>query len=241
MKISNDVADVLANSRVEEDKSYLLYLPNEQFDRKLYLNVNKVLVAIGGKWNRSAGAHIFTEPLADTLDEILLTGEYTNWKKDFQFYETPELLALKLVEMAGILPGEHVLEPSAGLGSIAQFMPGCDCVELMPESSGHLIDEGYNVVGEDFIQFMSNDYDVIVANPPFFRQQDIDHVNHMLDLAKRRVVSVMSVSVLWRSNQKAQNFRDRIMTLGGTFEELPEGMFSESGTSVKTCIVCVDV
>lgn len=236
MNINKEVSDVLANSTVDDCK---LFLP-EQLDRKLYLAVNKVLVAIEGKWNRSAKAHIFKECPVDLIDSIVLTGEYADWKKNFQFYETPLELAKKLIELADIREGETVLEPSAGRGAIAKLIPACDCVELYERNQNHLMDIGYNVVGDDFMKFEKR-YDVIIANPPFTKQQDIDHVNHMIDIAKRRVVSVMSASVLWRSNRKAKEFRNRITALGGSIDELPVKTFATSGTNIGTCLVCVDV
>ena len=48
MKINNTVLDVLGNCRVEEN---VLFLP-ANLDRKVYTDVNKVLEALGGKWNR---------------------------------------------------------------------------------------------------------------------------------------------------------------------------------------------
>ena len=237
MRISDEVANVLANSRVEDNK---LYLPNVQLERKLYMAVNKVLEAIKGKWNRGAKAHVFESSPADIIDEILLTGEYVDEKKEFQFFETPTELAERLVELADINEGERVLEPSAGKGRIASLMPGCDCVELNEANKAYLEENGFKVVGDDFMAF-EGEYDVIVANPPFTRQQDIDHVNHMMDMAKRRVVSVMSSSVMWRDNKKAVEFRDRVKSLGGYFEDLPEKAFAKSGTNVRTCLVCVDM
>lgn len=237
MEISNEVANILANSRTEGNN---LYLPEGQLDRKLYTAVNKVLVAIKGKWNRGAKAHIFTESPADIIEDILLTGEYTCHKKEYQFFETPISLAQSLVDMAEIREGETVLEPSAGHGRIATLIPSCDCIELSPDNRAHLKTEGFNLVGDDFLNF-NGLYDVIVANPPFSKQQDIDHVNHMIDLASRRVVSVMSASVTFRDNKKTVLFRERIADLGGTIELLLENTFAESGTNVHTCVVCVDV
>lgn len=237
MKINDAVANVLANSRVDGNK---LFLPEGQLDRKLYVAVNKVLTAIKGKWNRGAAAHVFNESPIDTIDEILLTGEYVDQKKEFQFFETPTQLAEQLVEMADIQEGESVLEPSAGKGRIAKLMGSCDCVELNQENREHLESNGFKLVGENFLE-LDNQYDVIVANPPFSKQQDIDHVNLMLDLAKRRVVSVMSASVMFRDNKKTVSFRERIKSLGGTIELLPEKIFAESGTNVRTCVVAVDV
>lgn len=237
MRISDEVANVLANSEVIDDK---LFLPGAQLDRKLYVAANKVLEAIGGKWNRQSKAHIFADSPAEIIDDILMTGEYVDAKKENQFFETPVDLAQRLVEMADIREGETVLEPSAGKGRIATLIPDCHCVELNDENREHLIKNGFDVVGEDFMTF-DNQYDVIVANPPFAKQQDIDHVNKMLDIARRRVVSVMSASVTFRDNKKTVEFRERIEDLGGSIEMLPEKTFSESGTNVRTCVVCVDV
>jgi type I restriction-modification system DNA methylase subunit len=170
MKITNDVSNVLANSKAESNK---LYLPEGQLERKLYMAVDKCLKALGGKWNRSAKAHIFQKDVEFIVEEVVLTGEYT-------------------------------------------------------------------VVGDDFINF-SEKYDVIVANPPFTKQSDIFHINHMIELAKRRVVSIASSSVLFRDNKKTIDFRNRITDLGGTITPLTEKSFAESGTNVNTCIVCVDV
>ena len=237
MKINDDVANVLANSKIEGNN---LFLPEGQLDRKLYVAVNKVLEATKGKWNRKERAHVFNTSPADMIEEILLTGEYVDEKKEFQFFETPSNLAQQLIEMADIQDGESVLEPSAGKGRIAKLIGFCDCVELNPENRKYLKAEGFKLVGEEFLEF-DGQYDVVVANPPFSKQQDIDHVNRMLDIAKRRVVSVMSASVMFRDNKKTVSFRERIKSLGGTIELLPEKIFAESGTNVRTCVVAVDV
>ena len=237
MKVQNEVGNVLANSKIEDNK---LFLPEGQLDRKLYIAENKVLVAINGKWNRSAKAHIFDESPADIIDSILLSGEYTDKKKEFQFFETPQFLAEKIVSLAGIKEGETVLEPSAGKGAIAKLLNGCHCVELNQENRNFLIKSGFTVVGENFMDFCKH-YNVIVANPPFSKQQDIEHINKMIDLATRKVVSIASASVLFRTNKKTVAFRKRIDLLGGTIEMLPGETFAKSGTNVQTCIVCVDV
>jgi type I restriction-modification system DNA methylase subunit len=236
MEITNEVANVLANSRIEGNN---LYLPEGQLERKLYVAVNKVLESIKGKWSRKEKAHIFSDSPLGIVEEILLTGEYIDEKKEYQFFETPIELAKQLVQMANIQEGETVLEPSAGKGRIAGLITGCDCIELNPDNQQYLKDNGFNIIDTDFLSFWE-DYDVIVANPPFSKQQDIAHVKHMIGLAKRRVVSVMSASVLFRDNKKTVDFRNLIEELGGTIEPLPDNIFAESGTNVKTCVVCVD-
>jgi len=238
MKINNEVSDVLGNSLIKGNN---LVLPEGQLDRKLYMAVNKVLECIGGKWNRKAKAHVFNTNPDEILEQILQSGEYTDAKKEYQFFETPILLAEKLVEMADLVGDELVLEPSAGKGAIARFIDKsqCTCIELNEDNRNILLSKGFNVVHDDFLTFDIK-YDVIIANPPFSKQQDIDHVLHMIKLAKIRVVSVMSASILFRSNKKTNDFRKYIESLGGIITALPEKTFSESGTNVNTCVVLVN-
>ena len=237
MKISNDVANVLGNSRIDNGK---LYLPAGQLERSLYLAANKVLEAIGGKWNRKEKAHLFDQPVSDILEEILLTGEYANAKTEYQFFETPGELALYLVALADIRPGETCLEPSAGRGAIAYYMtPNVQCVELNPAFCEILMANDFKVVCGDFLKLIKP-YDVIVANPPFSKQQDIDHVTHMIELARRRVVSVMSASIRFRTNRKTVEFLELLERQDGEIIDLPDNSFRESGTGVRTCVVRCD-
>lgn len=241
MKISNDTANVLGNSVVEES---VLYLPEGQLDRKLYQDVNKVLVAIGGKWNRKQEGHIFDSDPSDKLDQILLSGEYTNEKTMYQFFETPPDIAELLIEKANIETGQSILEPSAGNGSIVDKIYdsgfNCDCIEINPKCREVLKAKNYNIVADDFLKFEQK-YDIIIANPPFTKKQDIDHVTHMIALANCRVVSIMSASILFRTNKKTENFRKLIDNKDGKIEELPEKSFKESGTNVNACIVIADI
>ena len=235
MRISNDVADVLADSSVTDNK---LFLPNIKLERGLYLELNNVLTSIGGKWDRKEGAHIFKEDVSKIVEGILLTGEYTDAKREFQFFQTPMNLVHKMVDIAGIQVGETVLEPSAGLGRIASMLRRCDCIELNPENVKTLIGQGFNVTQGDFLE-MDLSYDVVVANPPFSKQQDVDHITKMISIAERKVVAVASAAVLFRTNKKTVAFRELVASYGGTITPLPEGTFKESGTNVNTCLVVV--
>ncbi len=236
MKASNAAIDVLANSRTDGN---ILYLPPQQLDRPLYMAVNKALEALGGKWNRKEKGHIFPDDPSGAIEQLLQTGEYISAKVEYQFFETPEWLAVKMVELACVREGEWVLEPSAGRGAIARHIPGCDCVELNPDNRRYLEENGFNVVGEDFLAF-NQPYDAIIMNPPFTRQQDVDHITHAITLAGRVVIAIASASVLFRTNRKTEEFREMVWGYGGTIEPLPEGTFKESGTAVNTCLVVVE-
>jgi hypothetical protein len=86
--LTPEVTAVITHSTITGNQ---LVLP-ASLERKLYESVNKVLLNAGGKWNRSAKAHVFNgDPLAK-LGLILETGVAIDEKKKWQaFYTPPEL------------------------------------------------------------------------------------------------------------------------------------------------------
>lgn len=89
------------------------------------------------------------------------------------YFATPEPLGLKMVEWANIRFGEKVLEPSAGHGAIARFLPeSADRTLIEPSSEllsrAALASPGSRTLGERFEDLnVVNKYDAIVMNPPF--------------------------------------------------------------------------
>ena len=236
MRVNNDVTAILSASTFED---LLLFLPDGQLDRKMYMAVNKVLTDLGGKWNRAKKAHVFTIDPADIIDEICITGQYTTRKKELQFFETPDSIAADIVDRAEIQEGESVIEPSAGHGRIASKYPSISCIEIDSHNCDVLREKGFHVLQGDFLESMER-ADVFIANPPFTKQQDVDHVTHMIGLANRRVVAIMSASLLYRENKKTLQFRELLTHYDHEIIELDEGAFKESGTNVKTIILVLD-
>ena len=244
MKINNTVLDVLGNCRVEEN---ILYLP-ANLDRKVYIEVNKVLEVLGGKWNRKAGGHVFDHCPADEIDEAILTGECTDKKKEFQFFPTPPELAEKLCNLAHISEDTTVLEPSCGKGNIADAVwkrkpKRLLGIELNKDMGQYLEGKPYEVIlGQDFLQYEGEQWDRIVMNPPFTRQQDIDHVMKAYELLAPGgiLVSVMSSSIWFRTNKKAEDFRSFIESVPYSSFVLPEDSFKESGTMVRACVIAIE-
>lgn len=220
-----------------------------QLDRKLYEQVAKVIEAAGGKWNRKAGAHLFATDASDRLEQILATGEVDLPKDEFNFFPSPAAVVARLLELARLRTGMSVLEPSAGRGDIAVA-----CIlartkvtahELMDANADFLIslsDFDMHVVRGDFLAAVPTEqFDRVVMNPPFMKQQDIRHVMHALKFLKPGglLVSVMSASVAFRDNRLTQAFRDLVHLRGGDIEDLPPGSFKASGTMVNTVIVTI--
>lgn len=219
-----------------------LELPtDDQFSN--YAQVKKALLTAGGKYKRCGFE--FTED-AQQIKDRLLGGEVINDKKKFQFFATPEPLAKKLVKMADIQPHHCILEPSAGQGAISNLIleinKDCTVVELMPENIKALTRQGYNVTEGCFLKHGSDDiglFDRVVANPPFTKNQDIDHIKHMFSMLKPggKIISMASKSWIHGSQKKQVVFRDWLDDVDATITEVPVGAFKESGTSISTVIV----
>lgn len=243
MKVNNRVIEVLDKCRIEGNT---LFLPAEKLERSDYVAVNKTLEDLGGKWNRKAKGHVFDCCPKDDIESVILTGEVTDRKKEFQFFPTPRRIAEHLCDLAEIHTDSFVLEPSCGKGDLADVIwernPGkLYAIELNPDMEKSLIGKPYDTyVGKDFLEFeKSNYWDRIIMNPPFSKQQDIAHVLKAFEVLRPTgiLVAIMSASILFRTNKKTIAFREFLDRQGAEIEELPEGAFKESGTMVRTCIV----
>lgn len=141
--ITDDVRDVLSRSTITADR---VVLPPGQLDRKLYERVNKALEGAGGKWNRSAKAHVFTRDPREALGMVAAQGVVTNVKQALQSFYTPDDLAEKLVLTAGLrnttisdvaASVPLVLEPSIGAGAIA--------LAAIRATLGRMFIDGYDI------------------------------------------------------------------------------------------------
>lgn len=237
--------------RVEIHPNNIVKLPNVQLDRKTYEEVAKKLQGIGGSWKGGKiSGFVFPHDPTERIAQIQ-NGETVNLKKDFQFFETPETLADQLVKLANISDGDRVLEPSAGRGAIIQAVrrKSAKChisaVELMPENAAFLKTKtlAWGIVfdDEDFLTWGSGSkpYQKIIANPPFSKNQDIDHVLKMWEhlAVGGRLVSVMSKHWQLSENRKERDFRNWIDEVGAEVFELEPGTFSDSGTKVSSVII----
>ncbi len=239
--IPNEVLEILKRSRCEENK---LYLPH-QLPRELYTQTDKVIKLIGGKWNRSSGAHVFEGDCAERVDEAVIAGEVTDFKKLYQFYETPPDLARRMVAIAQVRAGDRVLEPSAGRGAILKALPPAvhrTAVELNAEMS-ELYAHAHAVHFKNFLQCNGELglFDRVTANPPFRNGQDVEHVRHMFGLLKHDgvLVTVMSPAWQYRADRKHAEFRAWLEALDHDVEDLPEGTFNASGTNVRSLLVTI--
>jgi hypothetical protein len=108
----------------------------------------------------------------------------------WDFYPTPPLLVQQMLELADIQPHHRVLEPSAGAGDIcfqlrASGVKHIDCFEKHPLLQKALQLQGYNLIGDDFLNSTPQPlYDRIIANPPFSRGGVANHTQHAYQFLK---------------------------------------------------------
>jgi SAM-dependent methyltransferase len=235
--------EVLMKSRLD---GVVLKLPSYQLDRPLYSKVKKMLEGIGGKWNRKAQGFIFMHNPRPLLDRIVKQGATINLKQDFQFFETPAKIAKLMVKYAKIKPGELVLEPSAGRGAIIDHIPKDAKIfacEIMKPNLQILKSKDVNILCNDFMSLEERPmFDKIVANPPFSKDQDIDHIMKMYRILRNggRLVSLSSPSWTFKSFKKSKFFRDFLNRVDAKLIYLPEKTFKESGTNIATIMIIID-
>ena len=166
------------------------------------------------------------------------------------YFPTPAPVVDLMLQRARITDGMKVLEPEAGSGHIADAIraahPGAsvDTIEIASSLRDILVLKNYRVMAFDFLDFENDQerpYDRILMNPPFERQQDIDHVRKAYSLLAPGgiLVSVMSPSSEFRSDCKSTEFRAWLDKLNATCENLPAGSFKASGTGVSTRLLTI--
>lgn len=241
MKIKKEILNILDRCTMEIGEKNIVYLPLGQLDRKTYMAVNKCLEAIGGKWNRKEKGHIFKDYPVDIFENLLLTGEVEDIKKEFQFFETPKELAKQMIEMAELKEGDDILEPSAGQGAIADEIKIGDLFvnELNKKNYKVLLEKYKQATNYDFMESRLGLFDKIIMNPPFSKQQDVDHILRAFDHLKTSgiFVSIVSESPFFRENKKSVKFRKFLEDNNAELIKNPEGTFKESGTMVNTRII----
>lgn len=186
------------------------------------------------------------EPEEDTG----LNRPKTTLAKNYGFFPTPNKPAEDLIEMAPLYrekgkPRPTVLEPSAGTGNLARRLVEkgaiVDCIEVQPELASQLAStKKYRTVTlSDFLRVEPNPdalYDLVVMNPPFDLERDIDHVMHALKFLKPEgcLVAIMSAGTELRETKKSIAFRALMKKMNARFSDLPAGSFSSVGTNVNT-------
>jgi type I restriction-modification system DNA methylase subunit len=245
--------DILKKCTIEGN---IVKLPVGQLDRKLYQEVSRSLNLIGGKWTSGKTlGFVFQSDPTDLLSQIA-NGDKRNIKKEYQFFETPENLADKIVELANIEEDSTILEPSSGHGSIINailrkhphnFIFYCEKMITNQMILNNKYGDCENVyflhpLNDDFLEMENTTFDRIVANPPFRNNQDCLHIQHMYNCLKvgGRLVSVASTHWKLSNNNTEKNFREWLLKVGAEEITVEAGTFKESGTMIESTILIID-
>ncbi len=261
-KVPVHILPILAQMRGRENVVEPYQTP---LDRKIYEDLNTVLVALGGKWKRGKG-HVF-EPgvnAAELLENVVASGEYVDPRQN-DFFWSPPPVVQAVVERLDLRPSHAVLEPSAGRGHLARgiaaaifkdrgawLLDTIDVFEILPAFQKSLREEGFRVVGSDFLAAQPGAkhpaggialaYDRIGMNSPFSGGADVTHIAHAYRflVPGGRLVAVMAAGVMFNERRHYADFKRGAEALGGRFETLPEGSFKPAGTAVNTVLLTID-
>jgi hypothetical protein len=232
--IDSEVQAVLEKATVSPT---LVTLSADKISRELYLKVNKVLEAAGGKWNRAKKGHVFTEDPSEKLGLALASGSIVDERRVKQQFFTPTKTAEYVCDVADIKAGNVVLEPSAGGGSLARAAKRRDasvsCVELDPNLVTILKADFPFTRNADFLDTTPDPrYHAVVMNPPFAKDQAITHVLHAFKFLRPfgKLVAITPVGCERKSNKVAKELAGLISQCGRV-ELLPDDAFD--GEEVK--------
>lgn len=173
-----------------------------------------------------------------------------NRKAYIDFFPTDnDKLANDVIDKADIKEGMKVLEPSAGMGDLADRIAGkgadLDVGDISSDMRELLDAKGHNVVSDDFLSMESEPiYDRVVMNPPFNKDSAIDHINHALTMLKPggRLVAITPINTGDKGNSKNKNFREYLDAVSAVEEANESGSFKNSlnSTGVETKTIVID-
>lgn len=239
--------EILKNATVEGNVARITKV---QLDRKQYLEVKKAMSGIGGKWKggKTAG-FVFTVDPRKVLG-IIQEDKNRNLIKEYQFFETPAKIADKMVLKADLKQTDTVLEPSAGQGAIIKRIH--KVIDNLNVSYFEILDMNRSVLekmpftkdlGEDFLKGKCNGkFNKIIANPPFSKNRDIEHIYKMYNCLKKGGRLVTLASTHWEhvDNKKEREFREFLSDVDAEIIRIKEGEFKQSGTNIATNMIIIN-
>jgi 16S rRNA G1207 methylase RsmC len=98
------------------------------------------------------------------------------------------------------------------------------------------------LIGDDFFKHNGKTYSKIIANPPFTKNQDIDHLKEMYECLSRggRLVCITSESWVNGSQKKQVEFKNWLDEIEAEVIDIEKSSFKESGTMVGGKIVVIN-
>jgi phospholipid N-methyltransferase len=183
-------------------------------------------------------------PVDTTAREIKTLEDKYRLKQKGDVNFTPKNVAQRLVELSKITSDSKVLEPSAGIGFIAdeikKVTPDLDCIELRYDFTELLELKGHKTTHGDFTEIsLQNEYDAVIMNPPFSNNQDIEHLQKAYGAVKDGGILVCITSPHWQfaQDKKSAAFREWIETQDYAVENLESGTFVAAGVAGRIVVI----
>lgn len=171
-----------------------------------------------------------------------------------QLFPTPPEIARKMVDLAGLMAGRRILEPSAGTGNLIRAIvnnaTGFECCDVVAVENNYQLSQGLETMRSKFVgayehnfkiicaDFLScngdlGKFDKVIMNPPFENAIDIKHINHAFDMLKPggRLVALCA-----NGPRQQEAFKNR----ADHWEVLEPGSFKEQGTNVNVALLVMD-
>jgi phospholipid N-methyltransferase len=171
-----------------------------------------------------------------------------------QLFPTPPEIAIKMVNHAGLMAGQRILEPSAGTGNLIKAIvnnaTGFECCNVVAVENNYELAENlkimrskfvganeynFNIINADFLSCNGDlgKFDKIIMNPPFENAVDIKHINHAFDMLKPggRLVALCA-----NGPRQQEAFKNR----ADHWEVLEPGSFKEQGTNVNVALLVIN-
>lgn len=191
----------------------------------------RVLESLGGV-RQPGGWFEFDYAPEDVMQDLIASGCLPD-RVAHQFFWSPPAVVAKCEEMARLdLDGEN-LEPSAGHGHLAAFLPKerTTCVEISPLHCAILRAKGFDTEQADFLQWApqaaaaGRRFDRVVMNPPFSDGRALAHVEAAATLLRHggRLVAVLPASM---------RGQDLVPGFGCEWSEVIAGAFAHTSAAV---------
>ena len=136
------------------------------------------------------------------------------YKKKYNFFETPKKLAQKAAQLLDVQYGSIILEPSAGTGSLLH-----SCRKILHESVKYHYCEvqeeftpflsEFKRVGDDFLKYRPAIlYDAVIMNPPYKNSSAEKHIDHAWDCLNPggKIVAIVGLSALSYIEEEYQGY-----------------------------------
>lgn len=175
-------------------------------------------------------------------------------REGVDYFPTPEPIGYKMVEWAQLTEGETALEPSAGHGAIARYVPEANGMTAIEPSTSLFTKlqmraggPGRRFVDTSFEDYpLSNKHDTVVMNPPY-GVGGKTAMEHVAKAFRHLNEGGRIVAIIPDGPAMEKRFNDWINNkeLGGSAVltgevKLPSVAFGRAGTSVRTRIVVID-